>query len=201
MKKRDWFPFVGFAIFIALVAFLSRNRNRPKNENIAENRVDIETTQATAEEEPSFKTIETLLKKQDLSIRRSNYVTVAAFGGSIILVGLTLLISKRIPSPNLFPSDDVFLISFGFAVMVAAVIASWLESRTNMMSIARARRWFTLFGYFLIIDVASIAITLLVLELFPSLHMIAFLFMILTLLSTILAVIFLARGLWIRIRD
>lgn len=200
MKKREWFPFIGFAIFIALIAYLSKNRNRQVDENIDGDRANIEATQATAEEEPSLKTIETLLKKQDIDIRRSSWITFAAFGGSVILVGLTLLINRQVQSLNLFPSDDIFLISFGFAVMIVAYLGSWLESRTETMSITRARKWFILFRYFLITALASIAITLVILILLPSLRVVGFFFVPLAFLSIILAVIFLARGLWIRIK-
>jgi hypothetical protein len=200
MKKQDWVPFVGTAIFVTLIAFLYRNRNRQINENIADNGANMEATQATTEEEPSLKTIETLLKKQDLNFRRSVWVTVAAFGGSIILVGLTLFINKQVQPSNLFPSDDVFLILFGFAVMIVAYLGSQLQSRTETISITRARRWFTLSKYFLITGAASIAVTLVILKLLPSLHIIAFFFVPFAFLSIILAAIFLGRGLWIRIK-
>ena len=200
MKKHNWLPLVGLGIFIAIIAYLYKKHDREVEENVTEDRANAETTQVSAEEEPSLKTLERLLKKQDLSMRRSNWITFAAFGGSIILVGLTLFINKQTSATNMFPSDDVFLISFGFAVMIVAYLGSYLEGRTDTVSTAKARRWFTLFRYFLITGAASIAATLVVLKLLSSLHVVAFFFVPLAFLSITLAIIFLTRGLWILVK-
>jgi hypothetical protein len=200
MKKRSWLPLVGLGIFIALITYLYKKYDRGIEENVTTDGANAETTPLSAEEEPSLKTLERLLKRQDLSMRRSNWITFAAFGGSIILVGLTLFINKQTSASNIFPSDDIFLISFGFAVMIVAYLGSYLEGRTDTVSTVKARRWFTIFRYFLITGAASIAATLIVLKLLPSLHVVAFFFVPLAFLSVILAIIFLARGLWILVK-
>lgn len=166
---------------------------------MATNKDNIKTTQAPAEE-VSLKTIEAHLKSQDLHMRQFNYITVVAFGGSICLIGLTLLIGRRVLTSNLFLSDDIFLILLGLAVMIAAAIGFWLESRTGMISMAKARRCFSLSGYFLIVSAVSITVLLIILKFLPSLHIAAFFFVPLACLSAIFAAIFVIRGIWVRAR-
>ena len=71
----------------------------------------------THDKEPTLKDIEKHLNSQDREVKKSTYGSYAAFGASIIFVGVSLWIGNRILSADTLFWDFIFLIAVGFIVM------------------------------------------------------------------------------------
>ena len=69
------------------------------------------------DKEPTLKDIEEHLNRQDREVKKSTYGSYAAFGASIILVGVSLWVGSRILSDTALFWDYIFLIVVGFVVM------------------------------------------------------------------------------------
>lgn len=85
----------------------------------------------THNEQPTLKDIEEHLNRQDREVKKSTYGSYAAFGASIIMVGVSLWIGSRILSADTLIWDFVFLIAVGFIVMSW----SWYKQRNSKDSI------------------------------------------------------------------
>lgn len=71
----------------------------------------------TLNQQLTLRDIEEHLKRQDRQAAKSVYVTGAALGGSIILVGVSLWLGNRILSASALFWDYVFIITVGFVLM------------------------------------------------------------------------------------
>jgi len=68
-------------------------------------------------QEPTLKDIEEHLKRQDRETKKTVYGSYAAFGGAIIMTGVSLLVGSKILSASTLFWEYVFLIVVGFGVM------------------------------------------------------------------------------------
>ena len=71
----------------------------------------------TLNQQLTLRDIEEHLKRQDRQAAKSVYVTGAALGGSIILVGVSLWLGSRILSASALFWDYVFIVTVGFILM------------------------------------------------------------------------------------
>jgi len=72
----------------------------------------------TLNQEPTLKDIEEHLKRQDREAKKTVYGSYAAFGGAILMVGVSLLLGSKILSASTLFWEYVFLIVVGFGVML-----------------------------------------------------------------------------------
>jgi len=87
----------------------------------------------TPAEHSSLKDIEEHLKKQD---RQGACLTFAAFGGSIVLVGITLWVGRLLLFPDSYKHIFVFLIVVGLGTMFASLFLvrnfTWTRFKTRL---------------------------------------------------------------------
>jgi hypothetical protein len=75
----------------------------------------------THNEEPTLKDIEKHLNRQDREVKKSIYGSYGAFGGSIVLVGVSLWVGSKILSADTLFWEFIFLIAVGFIVMFCSL--------------------------------------------------------------------------------
>ncbi len=106
---------------------IADSRNPMKQEIQKGNRNGGNTSKAdkTLNQELTLRDIEEHLKRQDRQAAKSVYVTSAALGGSIVLVGISLWLGSRILSASALFWDYVFIVTVGFIFMFGC----WYKQR------------------------------------------------------------------------
>jgi len=200
MKKGNWITLAALTALITLVGIvLKHNREQAQTKELNDESVKT-ANKSNSNGEITLKTIEEHLKKQDVETRKSNFfVPLASLGVSTAIVGISVLLGKQIATSAVWPSNEVFLIVYGLAIIISAGFWIWVEERSTTARANKAKGWFRWSFGLLGGGILGGLLALLLIK-YLSLHTVAFYLIIASFVSVFFGIISCVRGTIIRLR-